>query len=125
MSRVGPAGWSYPEWEGIVYPRKKPAGFHPLGALARSFACVELNSSFYAEPRAEHAERWLAEAAAQPSFRFTAQSFHVARRSRLVLRTAAAAGATAAAGAGAAAGGIDGSSGSGSGAENTAAAAER
>ena len=30
MIRVGPAGWSYADWEGAVYPRRKPAGFHPL-----------------------------------------------------------------------------------------------
>lgn len=71
--RVGPAGWSYPDWEGIVYPRRKPAGFHALGLLARSFDLVEVNSTFYAHPRAELAERWLAEVASKPSFRFTAK----------------------------------------------------
>jgi uncharacterized protein YecE (DUF72 family) len=24
MIRVGPAGWSYQDWEGIVYPAKPP-----------------------------------------------------------------------------------------------------
>ena len=35
MIRVGPAGWSYADWEGPVYPREKPKGFHPLAFLAR------------------------------------------------------------------------------------------
>jgi uncharacterized protein YecE (DUF72 family) len=44
--RVGPAGWSYPDWEGRVYPRPRPAGFHPLAFIARYVDCVEVNSSF-------------------------------------------------------------------------------
>ncbi len=71
MIRVGPAGWSYADWEGTVYPRRKPRGFHPLGHLARYVDCVEVNSSFYALPRADHAERWVAEVAERPTFRFT------------------------------------------------------
>src|SRR5438477_10788063 len=31
---VGPAGWSYPDWEGIVYPATKPRGFHAASHLA-------------------------------------------------------------------------------------------
>jgi len=30
MIRVGPAGWSYPDWEGVVYPSPHPARFDPL-----------------------------------------------------------------------------------------------
>ena len=71
--RVGPAGWSYDDWEGIVYPRKKPRGFHALPYLARYFDCVELNSSFYAHPRADYAARWIELVADRPAFRFTAK----------------------------------------------------
>ncbi len=71
--RVGPAGWSYPDWEGIVYPRKKPRGFHPLRHLARFFDCVEINSSFYGTPSARNSEHWLELVADRPSFRFTAK----------------------------------------------------
>ncbi len=70
MIRVGPAGWSYPDWDGKVYPLAKPAGFHPLAHLARSFACIEINSTFYAMPRAEHAQRWVHEVAERGEFRF-------------------------------------------------------
>ena len=70
MIRVGPAGWSYPDWEGTVYPAVKPAGFHPLAYLARFFDCVEINSTFYAMPRPEHAERWARLVADHPRFRF-------------------------------------------------------
>jgi uncharacterized protein YecE (DUF72 family) len=74
--RVGPAGWSYADWEGVVYPREKPRGFHPLRHLARFVDCVELNSSFYSLPRAEYAARWVRivrEARPDGEFRFTAK----------------------------------------------------
>jgi uncharacterized protein YecE (DUF72 family) len=73
MIRVGPAGWSYPDWEGRVYPRKKPPGFHPLRQLARWFDCVEINSSFYGTPSARNAEHWAELVADRPRFRFTAK----------------------------------------------------
>lgn len=68
--RVGPAGWSYPDWEGRVYPAHKPHGFHALAHLARFFDCIEVNSSFYAMPRREHAARWVELVADKPAFRF-------------------------------------------------------
>ena len=73
MIRVGPAGWSYPDWEGVVYPRPKPAGFHPLRHLSRFFQCVEINSTFYAPARPEHAVAWAAHVEHLPDFRFTAK----------------------------------------------------
>lgn len=73
MIRVGPAGWSYADWEGRVYPPEKPRGFHPLAFLARYVECVEINSSFYATPRAEHAARWAELVKERPAFRFTAK----------------------------------------------------
>jgi uncharacterized protein YecE (DUF72 family) len=68
--RVGPAGWSYPDWEGRVYPAHKPPGFHALPYLARFFDGIEIDSSFYAMPRREHAVRWAAHVAPHPQFRF-------------------------------------------------------
>ena len=73
MIRVGPAGWSYPDWEGAVYPRQKPRGFHPLRMLARYVDCIEINSSFYATPRADYCERWVDLVRDRPDFRFTAK----------------------------------------------------
>ena len=70
MIRVGPAGWSYPDWENRVYPAVRPAGFHALSFLARYFDTIEVNSSFYAMPRSEHAERWVRLVADHPAFRF-------------------------------------------------------
>ena len=70
MIRVGPAGWSYADWEGRVYPSLKPRDFHPLSFLARYFDTVEINSTFYAMPRAEHARAWVQRVADRPAFRF-------------------------------------------------------
>lgn len=73
MIRVGPAGWSYPDWEGTVYPRTKPRGFHGLAYLSRFVSMIEINSSFYALPRSEHAQRWTELVAHSPDFRFIAK----------------------------------------------------
>jgi uncharacterized protein YecE (DUF72 family) len=73
LIRVGPAGWSYADWEGRVYPAHKPKGFHPLAFLARYVDCIEINSSFYATPRAENAARWVELVKDKPAFRFTAK----------------------------------------------------
>lgn len=60
MSRVfiGPAGWSYKDWEGIVYPHPAPSGFDPLAYLAQVFPVIEVNSSFYRPPSARMSEAW-------------------------------------------------------------------
>jgi uncharacterized protein YecE (DUF72 family) len=71
--RVGPAGWSYADWDGRAWPRTKPRGFHPLPHLARFVDCVELNSSFYALPDPRHCARWVELVAEHPGFRFTAK----------------------------------------------------
>lgn len=73
MIRVGPAGWSYADWEGIVYPRKKPSGFQPLRHVARYVDCIEINSTFYATPRADFASRWVRCVEDRADFRFTAK----------------------------------------------------
>ena len=71
--RVGPAGWSYPDWEGVVYPRPKPRGFHPAQYLAQFFDTIEINTSFYQPPRAENAKAWVSRVEHNPDFRFTAK----------------------------------------------------
>ncbi len=71
--RVGPAGWSYPDWEGVVYPRPKPRGFHPAEYLAHFFDTIEINTSFYQPLRAENAKTWVSRVEHNPSFRFTAK----------------------------------------------------
>jgi uncharacterized protein YecE (DUF72 family) len=56
-----------------VYPRPKPRGFHPLAYLSRFVNTVEINSTFYAQPKRENAVRWAELIAHHPTFRFTAK----------------------------------------------------
>jgi uncharacterized protein YecE (DUF72 family) len=73
--RIGPAGWAYKDWGGIVYPEPKPRGFDPLAYLARYFDTIEINSSFYGSPRPSTARKWAESVQANPRFRFTAKLF--------------------------------------------------
>ena len=73
--RIGTAGWSYKDWDGILYPpevtRKK---VHPVEFLARFFDVIEINTSFYGHIRPELGRLWSRKAAAvNPNFLFTAK----------------------------------------------------
>jgi uncharacterized protein YecE (DUF72 family) len=68
---VGPAGWSYADWNGIVYPSRRPRGFHEAQYLAGYFDTIEINTSFYRPLRASHAAQWLERVSANPRFLFT------------------------------------------------------
>lgn len=70
---VGPAGWSYADWGGIVYPVKKPAGFHEASYLAEYFDTIEVNTSFYQPLRPAMCWQWLERVAGNPRFLFTAK----------------------------------------------------
>lgn len=71
--RVGPAGWSYDDWVGPVYPVPRPRGFDPLAYLARYVDTVEVNSTFYRPATAAAARGWVARVADHERFRFTAK----------------------------------------------------
>ncbi|MGA8150069.1 MAG: DUF72 domain-containing protein [Terriglobales bacterium] len=73
--RVGTAGWSYKDWDGIFYPpgmqRRRQ---HPLEILARCFDVVEINTSFYGHIKPEIARLWTRRAnEVNPQFMFTAK----------------------------------------------------
>ena len=71
--RVGPAGWSYEDWAGIVYPARRPREFHEATYLAEFFDTIELNVTFYRPVTAAMARGWLSKVAANPRFLFTAK----------------------------------------------------
>jgi uncharacterized protein YecE (DUF72 family) len=71
--RVGPAGWSYRDWDGIVYPKPKPRDFDPLTFLARYFDALEVNSTFYRSQSPKVARAWADRVEDNPHFRFTAK----------------------------------------------------
>jgi uncharacterized protein YecE (DUF72 family) len=71
--RVGTAGWDYPDWQGIVYPKPKPRGFDPLAYLSHYFSTIEINATFYRPALPHVAEGWVSRVAHNPDFRFTAK----------------------------------------------------
>lgn len=73
-TRIGVAGWDYPDWNRIVYPLKPPRGFDRLEWIARWVELVEINNTFYrhADPRVSAG--WGERVAAHPRFRFTAKA---------------------------------------------------
>jgi len=73
LVRVGPAGWSYPDWSGYVYPTHRSKGFHEATYLAGFFDTIEINTSFYQPLRPDHAASWVDRVAANPAFLFTAK----------------------------------------------------
>lgn len=62
--KTGTSGWSYPggrgTWNGVFYPAKdaRPRGFDELEFYARWFDVVEVNSTFYGQPRAKITQAW-------------------------------------------------------------------
>ncbi len=73
MTRIGPAGWAYKDWWGVVYPAKKPRGFSELEYLAQYFDTVEVNVTFYRPIPASTAVNWLTKIEGHANFRFTAK----------------------------------------------------
>ena len=72
--RVGPAGWSYTDWEGTVYPPHR-SKFDHLAYLASFFDTIEINSPFYRIPPPSHAKSWVRRVADNPDFKFTTKVF--------------------------------------------------
>ena len=74
-TRVGVAGWSYPDWKGIVYPAKPQSSFDPLSFLTRYFDAIEINSTFYRIPLAHTVASWARRTLSKPNFRFTVKLY--------------------------------------------------
>lgn len=53
--RFGVAGWSYPDWRGVVYPKGCK---DTLRAVAQRVGLLEINSTFYAVPSAKNCASW-------------------------------------------------------------------
>ena len=85
--RIGTAGWSYKDWDGVFYPpgmlRRK---IHPLEYLARFFDTSEINTSFYGPLKPELAKLWCRKVAAvNPGFLFTAKLYRAFTHSQLAV----------------------------------------
>lgn len=65
MLRIGTSGWHYPTgrgtWNGIFYPLKmdRASTFDELAFYAERFNTVEVNSTFYGQPRAAATLAWV------------------------------------------------------------------
>ncbi|HET9532467.1 MAG TPA: DUF72 domain-containing protein [Blastocatellia bacterium] len=75
--RVGPAGWSYEDWKGIVYPAKAGGKFDQLAYLSQFFDTIEINSTFYRPPAPSAAKSWARRVAHNADFKFTAKLYRV------------------------------------------------
>ncbi|MBI1356349.1 MAG: DUF72 domain-containing protein [Acidobacteria bacterium] len=73
--RIGPAGWSYRDWNGVVYPNRRPPGFHEAEYLASFFSTIEINSSFYRPLRPQLSQVWMKKLERFREFRFTAKLY--------------------------------------------------
>ena len=63
--RIGTSGWNYPTgkgtWNGVFYPlpEDRERGFDELRFYSERFNTVEINSTFYGQPRANAALGWV------------------------------------------------------------------
>src|SRR5262245_21583968 len=75
--RVGTSGWNYPTgkgtWNGIFYPRGRGKEFDELAFYAEHFDTVEVNSTFYGQPRREVTARWVERT--PPGFEFSVKLY--------------------------------------------------
>jgi uncharacterized protein YecE (DUF72 family) len=67
---IGIAGWSYPDWKGIVYTSSK---IDQLEYISRFVDCLEINSTFYRPPFEKTTKSWLEKTSKHPDFFFTAK----------------------------------------------------
>ncbi|UCC98113.1 MAG: DUF72 domain-containing protein [Phycisphaerales bacterium] len=67
---IGIAGWSYPDWKGIVYTNSR---IDQLEYVSGFVDCIEINSTFYRPPAEQNSKSWLRRTAAKPEFFFTAK----------------------------------------------------
>jgi len=77
--RIGTSGWHYPggrgTWDGIFYPapEDRQPGFDELRFYAERFNTVEVNSTFYGQPRATVSLAWVRRT--PPGFAFSVKLF--------------------------------------------------
>lgn len=87
--RIGTSGWHYPTgrgtWNGIFYPdpAARPAGFDELTFYAERFTTVEVNATFYGQPRATVSLGWVKRT--PPGFEFAVKLYQKFTHPRLAL----------------------------------------
>ncbi len=87
--RIGTSGWNYPTgrgtWNGIFYPdaADRGRGFDELRFYAERFNTVEVNSTFYGQPRANVSLAWVRRT--PPGFDFAVKLFQKFTHPKLTL----------------------------------------
>lgn len=77
--RIGTSGWHYPAgngtWDGIFYPLRadRRRGFDELSFYAERFDTVEINSTFYGQPRRNVSLAWVRRT--PPGFEFAVKLY--------------------------------------------------
>ena len=77
--RIGTSGWNYPSgrgtWNGVFYPpaRGRASNFDELAFYAEHFNTVEVNSTFYGQPRADVTRGWAERT--PPDFEFSVKLY--------------------------------------------------
>ena len=77
--RVGTSGWNYPTgkgtWNGVFYPprRGRAKSFDELSYYAEHFDTVEVNSTFYGQPRPDVTRGWASRT--PPGFEFSVKLY--------------------------------------------------
>jgi len=77
--RIGTSGWNYPtgkgKWDGIFYPPKRgrAKSFDELSYYAEHFNTVEINTTFYGQPKPEVSRAWARRT--PPSFDFSVKLY--------------------------------------------------
>jgi uncharacterized protein YecE (DUF72 family) len=79
---IGTAGWSYKDWEGIVYPAQKNRDFHALYFLGQYINIVEINSTFYRPPLMRISLSWAKKVERFPDFLFAVKLHQVFTHNR-------------------------------------------
>jgi len=71
--RIGPSGWNFPQWDGLVYPSEVGRDLHPLEFLAERFDVVEVPTTFSHFLQPQVTRLWRRVTSHNPDFRFTAK----------------------------------------------------
>jgi uncharacterized protein YecE (DUF72 family) len=66
--KIGCAGWSYPDWKNVFYPKNMPQS-QWLSFYAEHFSFTEINTTFYQLPDPDMVKNW--KNAVPDSFRFS------------------------------------------------------
>ena len=88
--RIGTSGWNYPSgrgtWNGVFYPARRPRGFDELAYYAEHFDTVEVNSTFYGEPKESVTRAWVDRT--PPGFEFSIKLYQKFTHPQMFARAA-------------------------------------